>query len=385
MKLLRSAATKTGKGYISQDMRRWSISFRALNASISSRDQSAALRRVSGGSGSSASRSARPGEETEHPQQDTKHGRRDPQDGRPPHIHRIWIHHNDEGHCRVRLVRSRTLRDLITQRSGAFPIDEALSICRGIAEALKHAHRVEVYHRAVKPENILMMNGIPKLTNFDLSFHCEEGTRHTVITDPGQLRDDAYISPDLLLDQDIDESTDFFSLGVIAYELLTGKKPFTSSRHFAAHGGRLQAEALQRLTECQVPPKTIAALREMIVSDRVQRSADVDAIIDAFSPDVPIGKPPLVPTVLNAELDPGSRYDNYEIVERIGRGAHTQVYRARGFLGREVALKLFDREVPLERIEREARIAGAVKLRESPYVVTCDGRPGRCTTTASFW
>lgn len=299
--------------------------------------------------------------------------------GDHPHIHRIWIHHNDEGDIEEYSDWSEvgTLRDLITQRSGAFPIDEALSICRGIAEALKHAHRVEVYHRAVKPENILMMNGIPKLTNFDLSFHCEEGTRHTVITDPGQLRDDAYISPDLLLDQDIDESTDFFSLGVIAYELLTGKKPFTSSRHFAAHGGRLQAEALQRLTECQVPPKTIAALREMIVSDRVQRSADVDAIIDAFSPDVPIGKPPLVPTVLNAELDPGSRYDNYEIVERIGRGAHTQVYRARGFLGREVALKLFDREVPLERIEREARIAGAVKLRESPYVVTCDGRPGR--------
>ena len=144
--------------------------------------------------------------------------------GDHPHIHKVWVIQNDLGDIieGSEWSETGTLRDLILNNNHAFQAADALNICCGIAQALNEAHKAGVIHRAVKPENILMMNDIPKLMNFDLAYQLEDN-RLTVIEDAAKLKDDGYIAPDIIFNQDIDESTDFFSLCVIAYELLTGE------------------------------------------------------------------------------------------------------------------------------------------------------------------
>ena len=146
--------------------------------------------------------------------------------GEHPNIHRVNVVPNENGDV-IEISdwsEAGTLKDMIDNRKGAFPVDEALTICRGIASALAAAHQAGIIHRAVKPEHILMMNGIPKLTNFDISYHTERAPGEpTVLPNAGGLKDDGYTAPELLDWKDIDEGTDLFSLGVIAYQLLTGR------------------------------------------------------------------------------------------------------------------------------------------------------------------
>ena len=145
--------------------------------------------------------------------------------GDHPNIHKVYLIPNDYGDIIEMSDWSETgtLHDFM-QQHGAIKKETAFKICKDIATALRTAHKEGVIHRAVKPDNVLMMNGIPKLTNFDLSYQLEDN-RLTVIADVSQLKDDGYIAPEILAGEDIDEGTDFFSLGV-AYQLLVGSKPF---------------------------------------------------------------------------------------------------------------------------------------------------------------
>jgi len=146
--------------------------------------------------------------------------------GDHPNINKVFVYKNAEGDIVEQSDWSETgtLKDYMQEKKESLHIDEARSICSAVAAVLFEAHRVNVIHRAVKPENILMKNGIPKLMNFDLSYQLEEN-HITVIEDTSKLKDDGYTAPELLLGKDIDEGTDIFSLGIIFYELLTGCKP----------------------------------------------------------------------------------------------------------------------------------------------------------------
>ncbi|AFV11902.1 serine/threonine protein kinase [Thermacetogenium phaeum DSM 12270] len=294
--------------------------------------------------------------------------------GDHPHILKVSVIKNEDGDI-IEISdwsNTGTLRDLIRRHRGPFPIDEALGICRSIAHALSEAHRLDLIHRAVKPENILMMNDIPKLMNFDLVYQIEDN-RITVIPDVSKLKDDGYIAPEVLAGEDIDEGTDYFSLGVIAYEMLTGVKPFASVREFAAQGGVLSKQLLQKLADSGVSARTIETIEGMIVADRVGRLKDADKIIAAFSLDKEEGLKSAEPGNVNPELQSGDQYDVYEIIERIGIGAEAQIYKARTLRGQLVVLKLFNKEIPLERILKEAEISSAIN---SAYVIHCYDRIG---------
>ena len=91
-----------------------------------------------------------------------------------------------------------TLRDFIDMQDEKLAPKKALTICKGILSALTKAHEVDVIHRAVKPENILLVNDRPKLMNFDLAYIVEDN-RLTVIEDPSSLQDDGYTAPEILL------------------------------------------------------------------------------------------------------------------------------------------------------------------------------------------
>ncbi len=291
-----------------------------------------------------------------------------------PHIQKVWVIKNDYGDIIEGSDWSETgtLNDLIYQQNGPFTIEDAFRICHGILLGLNTVHQLGVIHRAVKPDNVLMYNGIPKLINFDLAYQLEEN-RLTVIPDASQLKDDGYIAPEVLFGEDIDESTDLFSLGVIAYEMLTGSKPFKSVRDFAAQGGILNNKLQEKLLRLGLPEGCTEIITKMLVADRAKRFKDVERAITAFSIEAEEDKQGAEPVAVNSKLQLGDKYDVYEILEQIGEGREAQIYKARTLRGLPVVLKLFNKEVPRERIFNEAEITSTIN---SSYVVNCDNKIG---------
>lgn len=294
--------------------------------------------------------------------------------GDHPNIHKVWVVGSEEGDIIEGSDWSEagTLKDFLVARAGPVPPDEALRICHGLALALAAAHDAGIIHRAVKPKHVLMMNGVPKLTDFDLSFQLEEKRDVTVIPSSSVLKDDGYTAPELLEGKDIDEGTDLFSLGVIAYELLTGEKPFATARQLVALGGQLNDKQVGRLTATGISEKVATAIASAIVADRRSRLRDAWRMVDVLGSviDSSVEEATRVP---NAILEPGSRYDVYEILAFLGQGAEAQTYQARTIRGELVALKLFNQEIPRERIFQQQAAASSVV---SPHVVRCDGRMG---------
>jgi eukaryotic-like serine/threonine-protein kinase len=121
-------------------------------------------------------------------------------------------------------LRGRTLADLI---SGAVLLDwrAALSIVLRIAEALHHAHTQGVVHRDLKPANIMLLpSGEPKILDFGIA---KVETARTKLTTDGQFfGTPLYMSPEQAQGKDLDARSDLFSLGAVAYNLLTGNAAF---------------------------------------------------------------------------------------------------------------------------------------------------------------
>ena len=106
---------------------------------------------------------------------------------------------------------------------GSLPFDQALDIVQQIAEALNYAHAAGIVHRDIKPANIIVSaEGRIKIADFGIAkIALAEATL------PGHIMGTpAYMSPEQINGKAVDGRSDLFSLGVIAYWLLTGVKPF---------------------------------------------------------------------------------------------------------------------------------------------------------------
>ena len=119
-------------------------------------------------------------------------------------------------------IVGRTLKDLLDGESRP-ALRESLVITARVAEALDYAHRHQVVHRDIKPANILLTDkGEVKITDFGIA---KVPTSH--LTMEGiYLGTPAYTSPEQVLGTDLDGRSDLFSLGIVLYELLSGRKPF---------------------------------------------------------------------------------------------------------------------------------------------------------------
>lgn len=133
---------------------------------------------------------------------------------------------NDTYYIAMELLEGSTLRDLL-HNEGRLPADRALYILLQVARALDYAHKQGVVHRAVKPDNIVITpEGLVKVTDFGIARAANDLLR----TQKGLLfSSPAYLSPEQILGEPVDHRTDIFSLGVTAYEALTGRHPFNAS------------------------------------------------------------------------------------------------------------------------------------------------------------
>lgn len=143
-------------------------------------------------------------------------------------------------------VKGKTLKDLIREK-GRLSYDAALTTAMQVAKALDCAHKNNIIHRDIKPQNILVTEeGAIKVTDFGIA----KSTNSSTITNTSNVIGSAhYFSPEQAKGNYIDCRTDLYSLGVVIYEMVTGRVPFDADSPVSV--------ALKHIQEEVVPPKNI--------------------------------------------------------------------------------------------------------------------------------
>lgn len=129
----------------------------------------------------------------------------------------------EKGFCFIilQLLTGRSLAAILQERR-LLPADKTLHVVRAIVEGLAVAHAKGIIHRDLKPDNVMITKeGIVKITDFGLAHDIESGDGAKVIAGTPH-----YMSPEQWLGHPVDGRSDLYALGVMAYFMLTGKRPF---------------------------------------------------------------------------------------------------------------------------------------------------------------
>ncbi len=136
-----------------------------------------------------------------------------------------WGPHVDSYYIAMEYIRGETLADLLAAH-GSMEVDRALGIACDIVDALAAAHAEGTVHRDVKPSNIIVTpSGRAKVTDFGIARAYD---RHADLTLAGTMIGTAsYLSPEQAQGHPVDPRSDLYSLGVVIFEMLTGRRPFS--------------------------------------------------------------------------------------------------------------------------------------------------------------
>lgn len=182
------------------------------------------------------------------------------------------------------LVEGHALRDRL--KSGAFSIEEGTRIIREVADALAYSHRQGVVHRDIKPENILLSSGHALVMDFGVAKAVSDATGSAAMTGTGvTLGTPAYMAPEqATADPNLDHRVDLYALGVMAYEILAGRPPFSGNAQqvIAAHLTR-KPDPLSAHRNTVSPALEAVVMRclEKNPADRPQSADDVLRALDA--------------------------------------------------------------------------------------------------------
>jgi serine/threonine-protein kinase len=183
-------------------------------------------------------------------------------------------------------IEGESLRTRL-ERQGELPVPEALRILCDVADALAYAHQNGVVHRDIKPGNVLLAGHHALVADFGVAKAVSEAVGHGTLTSVGMtLGTPAYMSPEQAsADPHTDHRADIYSLGVLAYQMLAGRLPFTDAstqRLLAAHITQ-RPEPLASVRP-SIPPlldSVVMRCLEKRPADRWQRAEDLAAALEA--------------------------------------------------------------------------------------------------------
>jgi serine/threonine protein kinase len=142
-----------------------------------------------------------------------------------PHIASILdaVVTEDAGYIVMEYVAGRNLSHH-TRADNLLSVEDAIQVAFKCCGALDYAYRLGIIHRDIKPENIMLgEDANVKITDFGAAF-----LQHRDVTQTVNIGSPAYMSPEQICDEPLTHSTDMYCLGVVLYELLTGKRPFVA-------------------------------------------------------------------------------------------------------------------------------------------------------------
>ena len=214
-----------------------------------------------------------------------------------PNIVTIYEAGEDRGRHFIAMeyLEGQTLRDVL-DIEGRLPVERIVEIAVQICDALKYAHSNGVIHRDIKPDNIqILPSGQIKITDFGIARIMEEPS----LTADGQVfGTPSYMSPEQVAGKPLSAATDIFSFGIVLYEMLTGRKPFSGDTVVTITYNIMNQEAT-------VPPSVPAylerVLKRSLAKDpglRYQSAAEIGPDLDPNkSDDVPPQPDPFGATI----------------------------------------------------------------------------------------
>lgn len=210
---------------------------------------------------------------------------------RSPHTVALYDYGiTDEGtmYFAMELVPGLTLDQLVRQH-GPLSAERSLYLMRQVALSLAEAHRAGLIHRDIKPANIMVSNvGIQfdfvKVLDFGLVKNVNHRQDVTLTQDRAVTGTPAFMAPEVVLEQDIDARADLYSLGCVAYWLMTGQLVFdetTPLKMMMAHANE-DPTAPSLRTELELSPEIDELILKCLAKDRYDRFRNAEELIEAI-------------------------------------------------------------------------------------------------------
>ncbi|MCT4673880.1 MAG: protein kinase [Prolixibacteraceae bacterium] len=249
-------------------------------------------------------------------------------------------------------------------RSKTFTFQEKIGILRNVMAALKEAHKENIYHRDINPDNIYMSSGYAYLGNFGKSYftdHNEQG--YTVMATINEMNATPYHPLELTVG-DASRSSDIYSLGVLIYWLFTSEEPFKTPYELDKLGGQIPEEKLPSHINKALPKWLDELCLKTVLTDELKRIDSIEELENFINDSIKESQTEPQPAKTTTakvpqqteahDLKEGDRVGEYVIHEILGQGGYSKVFKVKHSIqGKYYTMKLFHESVNVQSVSDE--------------------------------